>query len=529
MLNTKMWIMRVNANMKTLSIVALCLGLIIPVFGQEDSTDTAAFAVETFVPLEDDPFISCMDDLLTMEIFELAKKNYAHGLSGVLKTEVEIPKHTEELVKNRLAYLDARTPLSLTYNEMVLRYIEVYVYNRREQMSRMLGLSKLYFPLFEEVLDQYDLPLELKYLAVVESALNPLAKSRVGATGLWQFMYATGKIYNLNVSSYVDERSDPLKSTHAACQYFVKLYQIFGDWNLVLAAYNSGPGNVNKAIRRAGGNRDYWQIMSFLPKETRGYVPAFIAANYAIHYSEEYAIGVTPVKYEFFDLDTVHVSKMMSFGQMAQLVGMDESDISFLNPSFKMNIVPEIEGSRFVLFFPRNKAGVFVHNQDSIHKYAAIQFASMAKPIPEYVTVSDRIVYKVRSGDYLGTIAKKHGCTVSDIMKWNNLKSTNIRAGQSLVIHVKATKMVVASSQPVNAEKEADEKPETTEKETEASANEEASIPVKENYYVVQQGDTLWGIARQFDGVTVDAIKEWNNITDTRSIRPGTKLIIKSI
>ena len=518
--------MEVNGIMRKLSILLLSIGLVSNTHGHETLPDsTISDSIEIFVPLEDDPFISCMDSLLTMEIFEVAKKGYAHGLTEILDDQYEIPQHTEELVKNRLAYLDARTPLSLTYNDMVMRYIDVYVYKRREQMSRMLGLSKLYFPLFEEVLDQYNLPLELKYLAVVESALNPLAKSRVGATGLWQFMYATGKIYNLKVSSYVDERSDPLKSTHAACQYFTKLYEIFGDWNLVLAAYNSGPGNVNKAIRRAGGNRDYWQIMNFLPKETRGYVPAFIAANYAMHYSEEYMIALTPVKYEFFDLDTVHVSKMMSFGQVAQLVGMEEGDIAFLNPSFKMNIVPEIEGSRFVLFFPRNKVGVFVHNQDSIHKYAAIQFASMPKPAPEYVTVSDKIVYKVRSGDYLGTIARKHGCTVSEIMKWNNLKSTNIRVGQSLTIHVKGEKMVVASNQVAPTTVKAEEN-ENGEKE---EATEETEIPAIENYYVVQQGDTLWGIAKQYDGVTVDAIKEWNNISDSRAIKPGTKLIIKSI
>jgi len=522
--------MKVKRIMKSLTQVLLAVALTVPVFAQDELSDSAIVAEkEPFVPLEDDPFISCMDSLLTLEIFEVAKKRYAHGLVGVLDSEIEIPRHTEELVRNRLAYLDSRTPLSLTYNEMVLRYIEVYVYKRREQMSRMLGLSKLYFPMFEEVLDQYNIPLELKYLAVVESALNPLAKSRVGATGLWQFMYTTGKIYNLHVTSYVDDRSDPLKSTHAACQYFVKLYQIFGDWNLVLAAYNSGPGNVNKAIRRAGGNRDYWQIMNFLPKETRGYVPAFIAANYAMHYSEEYMIAITPVKYEFFDLDTVQVSKMMSFGQVAQLVGMEESDIAFLNPSFKMNIVPEIEGSRFVLFFPRNKAGVFVHNQDSIHKYAAIQFASMPKPAPEYVTVSDRITYKVKSGDYLSTIAKKHGCTVNDIMKWNNLKSTNIRVGQPLVIHVKGEKMVMASNQPAPAVKQTEPKPETPEEETEEATQSEELAQSAESFYVVQQGDTLWGIAKQFEGVTVDAIKEWNNITDTRTIKPGTKLLIKSI
>jgi len=250
--------------------------------------------------VESTPFADNLDDLMAIHIFKFKKTGLPKNYDSTF-----VPTFEDSIYRKRIAFLDASTPLELDYNPVVRRYIDLYTVRKREQVSRMLGLAQYYFPMFEEVLDKYDMPLELKYLAVVESALNPNAKSRVGATGLWQFMYTTGKIMGLNANSYVDERSDPYRSTIAACEYMTRLYKTFGDWNLVLAAYNSGPGTVNKAIRRSGGKRSYWELRAYLPRETAGYVPAFIAATYTMKYAKEHNLYPKNVAPHFASVDTV--------------------------------------------------------------------------------------------------------------------------------------------------------------------------------------------------------------------------------
>tara|TARA_R110002094_G_scaffold120734_2_gene115582 strand:+ start:1745 stop:2695 length:951 start_codon:yes stop_codon:yes gene_type:complete len=265
------------------------------------------------ISLSDDPIARRLDSLMRYNFFFTDSSQYS--TEEFVQEDIEtnlVPDFPDSIYKQRIALLDGQTPLALDYNVYVKNYITVYTKKRREQVSRMLGLANFYFPMFEEALDKYDIPLELKYLAIVESALNPVARSRVGATGLWQFMYATGKLNDLNVSSYIDERSDPLKSTEAACKYLSQLYRIFGDWNLVLAAYNSGPGNVSKAIRRSGGRTNYWEIRPYLPRETAGYVPAFIAVNYIMNHSSDHFIYPKEIKDSYFNTDTISVKEQIS-------------------------------------------------------------------------------------------------------------------------------------------------------------------------------------------------------------------------
>ena len=247
-------------------------------------------------------------------------------------------------------------------------------------MERLMGLSKYYFPMFERELDNYNIPLEMKYLSIVESALKPRAKSRVGATGLWQFMFATGKQYGLDVSSYVDERSDPIKSTESASKYLAKLYQFFGDWDLALAAYNSGPGNVSKAIRRSGGYKNYWNIRPNLPRETAGYVPAFLATMYIFEYADEHGFVQHKPKFNYVETDTIRVKQMITLDQVSEFTGVKMEVLQFLNPSYKLDVIPYIKGKNYTLRLPRNVVGAFVNNENEMYAFAKAEFNKREKP-----------------------------------------------------------------------------------------------------------------------------------------------------
>ncbi|MCD6544055.1 MAG: lytic transglycosylase domain-containing protein, partial [Flavobacteriaceae bacterium] len=265
-----------------------------------------------------------------------------------------------EILKERLAILNSKTPFNVEYNASLEKIIKHYLKTRKKTFANLMGRAKYYFPLFEEQLDKYDIPLEIKYLAIVESALNPVAKSRVGAKGLWQFMYTTGFQYGLKVSSYVDERSDPIKSTEAACRYLSKLYKIFNDWDLALAAYNSGPGNVNKAIRRSGGKTNYWNIRNYLPRETAGYLPAFYATYYIFEYANEHHIYPKNEIINRFETDTILVKRQLTFEQVSKVLEIDEDLLQFLNPQYKLKIIPVVKDKNYVLTIPKFMVGKFV-------------------------------------------------------------------------------------------------------------------------------------------------------------------------
>ena len=342
---------------------------------------------------------------------------------------------SDDILKVRLQEINTTTPFHLEYNPALGKVINNYIKYRKKYYPALMARAKYYFPMFEQYLDQYNIPIEMKYLAIVESTLDPRAKSRVGATGLWQFMYGTGKQFKLAVNSYVDERQDPVKSTVAACKYLSHLYDIFNDWDLALAAYNSGPGNVLKAIKRSGGYRNYWNIRPYLPMETAGYVPAFYATMYIFKYSDELGIYPNTPEIFHFQTDTIQVKRTVTFGQISEKTGVDNEVLSFLNPQYKMDIIPFVKNKSFSVRLPRNKSISFLDKEQEIYALADYDDSKREKPLPKYFEMDKRIRYKVRSGDYLGKIAKKFGVTVNKIKRWNNMRSTRLKIGQRLYIY----------------------------------------------------------------------------------------------
>lgn len=342
-----------------------------------------------------------------------------------------------DVLKQRLETLNKKTPFHIAYNPALEKIIKSYLKNRIDYYPTFFARAAYYFPMIEKHLDQFDIPLEIKYLAVVESALKPKAKSRVGATGLWQFMYATGRQYNLKISSYVDERQDPLKATIAACNYLNDLYKIFGDWDLALAAYNSGPGNVTKAIRRSGGYKNYWNIRPYLPRETAGYVPAFQATMYLFEYAKEHNILANKPQIQHFETDTIQIKRTVSFDQISEITGLETELLQFLNPEYKLDIIPFVKERNYSVRIPKIYSDDFLKNENDLYELANQDDAKREKPLPQYFEMDKRILYRVKNGDYLGKIAYKYGVRVSDIKRWNSLKNNQIKVGQKLSIYPK--------------------------------------------------------------------------------------------
>lgn len=502
--------------MRDLSIFLFIVGLwTTPSFGQDtDSTEVATDSLR-FVIADDDPILIDIDakfQALMNDAFLCNTDTACLNIYGYQPTEV--PQFTDEEIRERLLALDLQTPMDLQYNEHVKAFINLYVNRRRELSSRVLGMSELYYPMIEEMLDRFGIPLEMKHLTIVESALNPTANSRAGAKGLWQFMYATGKMYDLNVTSYEDRRFDPYQATIAACRYLNFLYGLYGDWNLVLAAYNSGPGNVNKAIRRSGGMKDYWSIRRFLPRETRGYVPAFIAVNYMMSYHKEHNLYPIKPPVIFHETDTLHIHDRLSFVQVSAYTSVPVEKLEALNPMYKRHIIPASADEPRVLRLPADVVGIFLANQDSIKNYTPDP-ARDGYPVVEEVTE----YHRVRSGEFLGSIANRYGVKVRDLMEWNNLRNTNIYPGQSLVLHRTITK---GGDEPAKAVAQNAPKPTTT-------PVTEAPAEGKYRYHVVQTGDTLWDIAKKYDGVTVSQLKELNQGLNFNRLKPGQKIKIEVI
>ena len=485
-----------------------------PKKGETDSIVKPKLVALDAIQLEDDPFAARLDSLLSLSFFEdlnSARLSDSDSLMLWNTKNAEAPRFSDSIYTERLQVLNELSPMSLEYNSTIKSYIELYSLRRREQVSKMLGLAQYYFPMFEQALDKYDMPLELKYLAVVESALNPMARSRVGATGLWQFMYATGKMNGLSVNSYIDERNDPLKSTEAACQYLTHLYRIFDDWNLALAAYNSGPGNVNKAIRRSGGKKDYWAIRPFLPRETASYVPAFIAVNYIMAYYEEHLIYPTQLKPSFFSTDTVNIKERISFEQITALIDISEEELEFLNPAYRHKLIPKKSKGHYPLILPQDKIGLFVSNEDSIYKIAAQHFEENETAVPAETSLSNRVRHRVRRGEVLGTIAEKYGVRVRSIRDWNGLRGNTIRLGQRLTIYPRRMpSQKVATS---TAKKSSPNK---------SSPNKSGEY----ESYRVRNGETFYSIAKKYPGISAQNIMSWNGINNARRLKPGMTLKI---
>jgi membrane-bound lytic murein transglycosylase D len=425
----------------------------------------------------------------------------------------EIPVYSADVYKRRMEKIP--TPIPLCYNNQVQEYINLYGYKKRQLTERVMGLASLYFPMYEQVLDQQDLPLEFKYLSIVESALNPMAVSRCGATGLWQFMLSTGKLYNLKINSFIDERKDPEKSTLAACQYFKDMYAVYNDWLLVIAAYNCGAGNVNRAIARSGGKTTFWEICKYLPKETRGYVPAFIAVTYLMNYSSEHNLIPVPPIMTYFDADTVMTNQKVALKKIAEVTNTPLEVLTYLNPMYKKGIIPESD-EPLPLRLPTKKMSVYLSNQESIFK--------VDEPTPMFVSdqstnddVSSDLIkktHKVKKGEHLQSIANKYHCTVSDLKSWNKLKGTKLSTGQNLTVYVMSHKSDKVASKVTKSN------PKTT---TASNSKKEISKTI---WHTVQPGDSIWKIAQRYDGVTVEQIRELNNL-QSDNLKVGARIMVK--
>ena len=415
--------------------------------------------------------------------------------------------------------------ITLPYNEIVRNYIILYSEKMGERMENMLGLCSYYMPIFHETFDRYDLPEELRAMAIIESALNPRAESRVGAKGMWQFMYGTAKQYGLHIDSFVDERMDPVKSADAAARYLRDAYDIFGDWNLAIASYNCGAGNVNRAIRRSGGSRAFWDIWPFLPRETRGYGPAFVGALYTMKYYKEHGLRPAPTEMPVH-ADTFKINKMLHLKQVSELTGAPLEQLKNLNPQYKHEIIPGNE-REYILRIPYNYTNAFIDHEDSLYRHKADIYFNPAtiKKIKDGGD-GERIVYKVKSGDYLGRIATKYRVSVNQIKRWNNLKSNNIRVGQRLVIYRGGR--VTGSSSSTSSKASASSATSSTAKPA-ATTTQSTSIHPSTEYtiHTVKSGDSLYSIAKNYPGVSAQNIMDFNGISS--GIKPGMKLKIPKL
>lgn len=493
-------------------IAFLALAAPFALFAQPD-TDVI-YMPDTIVTvlLEDDPVVANIDALAKLPWITNSKFTTDTCHHNIHDFAVGfVPEWPKEKVREWVAQLDAETPFDLTYNDVVDSYINLYVTRKREMSSRMLGLSELYFPIFEEALDRHNMPLELKYLAVVESALNPSVHSRAGAAGLWQFMLPTGRSYGMNVTSYVDERHDVYKSTEAACLYLKHLYGMYNDWSMALAAYNCGPGNVNKAIRRSGGSGDYWSIYGHLPRETRGYVPAFIAVNYLFEHHADHNLYPVAPAYRAFDVDTVQVDYAMDLRSVAAVTGIDPDALLALNPMLKLGVVPA-SGKPTTVYLPVAAAGIYVANEADFRTKTVVAPPAPAPTViavknPAPTTTTKNRYHTVRQGESLGVIANKYRISVSQLKSMNGIRGTMIRAGQKLLV---GKHLETASIQ------------------SETKVAEQPSNNMAYTYHTVQPGDTLWGIANMYPGISVDDLKRLNSSLMSHGLKPGQKLKIKA-
>ncbi|SDH47573.1 membrane-bound lytic murein transglycosylase D [Flavobacterium omnivorum] len=538
-----------NIKNTTLSLLLL---LSSQLFAQEsfENKETSRFETKlsyldsikkTFVK---DDLAACVDSLWMKELTNLDLYN---SISDDIKN-VNIDEKIEyelstELLKERLAAMDAKSPFNIEYNQGLENIIKSFLKYRKKSFERLMAVSEYYFPVFEEALAKQNVPLEIKYLAVVESALNPKAVSRMGATGLWQFMYQTGKQYGLKIDSYVDERSDPLKASEAAAQYMTNMYRIFGDWDLVLASYNSGPGNVSKAIRRSGGQQNYWNIRKNLPKETQGYVPAFLATMYIYEYHKEHGIVPNRATVQHFATDTIMIKKQMTFKQISDLLDVPVVQLQVLNPSYKLNVIPFYHDQNHYLRLPQEKIAVFASNEDQIYAYTQHELEKRERPFQtskavvkntpitfnQSNTAGKIAYYKVKRGDNLTSIASKYGVSISELKKWNNLNSNALAYGKNLKISagqplIKSTTAEpkennsILKSQMVLAAETKNNKEEKVNSASSTSATEEVKP------YLVQKGDNLGSIATKYD-VTVADLQTWNGLTSD-AVQIGASLQI---
>ncbi|MEI6123589.1 MAG: transglycosylase SLT domain-containing protein [Bacteroidota bacterium] len=423
--------------------------------------------------LKDNPVVAQLDSLVNSKFFSNTYFTTDYSKPNKYGFSVDsIPNYSDSVYRERINVLGVNSPFEFVYNQQVRNYIDVYAIKKRKLTARMLGMAEIYFPMFEEQLDKYGVPLELKYLPIIESALNPIARSRVGASGLWQFMLGTGKLYDLKVTSYVDDRCDPYKSTVAACQHLSDLYKIYHDWAIVLAAYNAGAGTVNRAIRTANIDTNeritYWKIQSFLPKETQTYVPAFIAVCYVMHYATEHNLFAVQPQIIHCDIDSITLTHDVTLTQISSYLCVPIESIQFLNPAYRKGVIPATGETPYVLCLPREYMGAFINNQTAIYCYKT----------PQEINYQDQL-----------------------------RQMTAVKTNPSPVV-AKTTTPTITTQTAVSIVKPT------------------ATTYSKYVYHTVQKGDSLWSIASKYTGVSIDEIRLLNNLSVKQTIYPGQKLKI---
>ncbi len=477
-------------------------------------TVTVGMTAQT--PSVENPIADMLDSLSSQKMFGTAFSKPIFPKNNKYKFTVDsVPVYDDYTYQARLAKLDAVSPFDLVYNEHVKGFINLYAVRKRESVSRMMGVAQLYYPMFEEVMDKYNIPLELKHLAVIESALIPYARSKAGAMGLWQFMYPTGKMYGLNVSSYIDQRCDPYKATVAAAVYLKSLYNMFGDWQMVLAAYNAGPGTISKAIRRSGGKKTYWEIRPYLPLETQGYVPAFIAANYIMTHGPEHNIYPALPRKTYFEVDTVVVKEQMSFDQISQALEISTEEVLYFNPQYRKNLIPA-GGNAICL--PKNKIAFFLNNEAAIYDAIRAQQAETE----QYEIVEVKRVHTVRGGEKLSAIARKYSVTVDDLKMWNYIGKKGIRAGKKLTVYVKQQKSIPATKLEIKTEQNLASTIDPENKQLAENGNSQDRGYI---YHTVKKGESLYGLAYKYNVTTTD-IMELNGLSE-KTLHCGQSIKVK--
>lgn len=508
---------------------------------------TAQQLPDSLITKDDNSAVRVSDDLDSLVnnwYVKLALKNNSFT-TQVDSIGVEFPDSVYlERIKN------IHSIVNLQYNSVIRSHIHVYTIRQRKKFDVVLGLGEYYLPMIEDIFDSYGLPTELKYMAIIESAFNPgIVNRRSGATGMWQFMYRTGKMYGLTINSLIDERKDPVKSTHAAAKYIRDLYKIYNDWILVVAAYNCGPGNVNKAIARSGNKKDYWDIYYRLPRETRGYIPQYVAAAYAVTYHAEHKLHPVPLNIPL-STDTIMVSKDVHLTQVSEVLGIPLEELKALNPQYKTGLVPGAS-KPMSLTLPMNYLADYIAMNDSIMRYKPEIYLNKVTQIadpkhfsatPTEIKGKTKLIYTVKDGDNLGFIAGWYGVSVSDLRYWNDIYRNTIRIGQKIAVYVDPSKVEALSKISTLS---ADEKQSLTAKPTIATVSDSKQNEIKsvssalttsavnmaENdafiTHTVRYGDTIWDIVKMYDNVTTSQVLELNNISEPGKIKIGQVLKIK--
>ena len=528
-------------KLRTIAVLLIASAFITPAYSHYNFTDSTQNSCI-------DPVICQLDSMsLTMFTRDKLFIDNATVLASINMPYDAIPKYTPDEMKEKMKLIPSLIPLN--YNNTVKQFVDFFAYRRRGLMASCIANSQIYFPQIEAILDKKGLPLELKYLTIVESAFNPVAVSRAGATGLWQLMYGTGTQLGLNINSYIDERRDPVKATEAAADYLKKLYDYYGDWQLVLAAYNSGPGTVNKAIARAGGVKNFWAILNYLPAETRSYVPTYIAVAYVMNYYQDYKLVSAEPKRDLYAVDTVMITAKVSLKHISDVLGIPMDELQFLNPSVKAGVIP-YTAKGFGLNLPINYFALF---ETRLNDVMVDSSQMIQEAMPMMASSTKTIWYRVKSHETMAKIAAKYSLTEKEIKKWNRLKNTYVYAGQKLKLVVTTYSSATSASYAQafsskvldksrvdtlknrpstsllpdsnTAEQEDTVLDSTTTQVAASTTKDTNTIQLDKScnciYHVVQPGDTLWSIAKHYDGETVDKLKADNKQLQNRPMKVG--------